>query len=145
MAMALSSSRQQSRPTITRSAFASEPPAPMACCFSPPARLTTCYWSSMLVACRWVHLWLQHMIMCSGLHEHTHAYTYSMYYHTIHTDLRAWPNAHIWKDMSHNVHLKLFLHLSWQCQSLNTVTQADKPVWCEQSVNSIPVSCHIRN
>ena len=43
MAMALYSSRQQSRPTITHSAFASEPPAPTACCFSPLARPTSSY------------------------------------------------------------------------------------------------------
>lgn len=64
MGMALYSSRQQSLLTITCSAFASEPPAPMVCCFLPQARLTTCYWNSMLVACRWVHLWLQHMGIC---------------------------------------------------------------------------------
>ncbi len=82
-----------------------------------------------------------HEHMCSSIHEHTHTYIYK---HAGHTDLYAWPHARVWKD-THTDHLKLLLYLSWQCQSLNTVTQADKPVWCELSVDSIPFTCHSGN
>lgn len=61
---ALCSSRPRSRPTRMRSAFASGRPAPTACCSSPPASPTTCYWSSSPAACRWVHLWPLHMSTC---------------------------------------------------------------------------------
>lgn len=62
MAMGLYSSRRPSRRSVTLSVFASGPLAPTACCFSLLARLTTYFWSSTLVACRWVHLCLQHVL-----------------------------------------------------------------------------------
>ena len=45
-------------------------------------------------------------------------------------------------QVSHNDHLKLFLHPSWRGSSLNTVTQADKPAWWQQRINSISLYCN---
>lgn len=80
-----------------------------------------------------------HEHMCSSIHEHTHMHVHI--YVLTHKSLCWTTHTHWCTD-----HRKLFLHLSWQCRSLNTVTQADKPAWCELSVSSIPVtSCHRRN
>lgn len=83
----------------------------------------------MLVASRWVHPWPQHMNICVQAYISTHIHICAG------AHLCARPHARVWKDMmrahTHTDHLKLLLHLSWQCQSLSTVTQADKPVWCE--------------
>lgn len=92
MEMALYSSRQPSPLTITRFAFASEPPAPMVCCFLPRVGLSTCYWSFMQVACRLVHLWLQHMGMCASMQ-----YTQIFMKDHMHTNKKT---CHTWTTLS---------------------------------------------
>lgn len=90
-AMASSSWRPQSRPTITHSAFASEPPAPTGFFFLPLARLSTSCWSSTLVACRWVHPWPQGMMgICIQAYMSAHTHTYG----DTRAQVCAW--QHVW-------------------------------------------------